>query len=84
MFPTDFTRVAKSALAAGLRAITIKSHPGVSFICLNISRSRRFIRFRTTALPTRRLTVRPYLVAPSPLGNALITISFAAQDRPFS
>jgi hypothetical protein len=58
------------------------SQPGNSGAFLNISRSRRFILFLTTALPTRRPTAKPHLVKSSPLGKALTTISLPAQDLP--
>ena len=62
----------------------IISQPGRTGVCLIISRSRRFTRFLTTALPTRRLTTKPNRDEPRPLGKALMTISLAAQDLPLS
>lgn len=60
------------------------SQPAFTGICLRISLSKRFTLFLTTALPTRRLTVKPYLDMLSPLGTALNTITLSDQEAPLS
>ena len=58
------------------------SQPSFVGIGLTPSRSSRFTRFRTTALPNRFPTAKPYRVHPSSLGNALSTTKLLAQDLP--
>ena len=55
-----------------------------SFIGVNLtpSRSSRFTRFRTTALPNRFPAAKPHRVHPSSLGNALSTTKLLDQDLP--
>jgi hypothetical protein len=58
------------------------SRPGAIGDDRTISRSRLLTLLRTTALPTRFPTTKPYLFLPRSLGTALRTISSQAQARP--
>ena len=60
------------------------SHPGTTVVRRLCTASRRslLIRFRTTALPSRRLTENPNRVSLSPRGNLHKTNIRLAQDRP--
>ena len=61
-----------------------RSHPGAIVSCLNRTASRisRFTRFRTTALPMRRLTANPYRLCPKSLRCAHRTAIRLDHDRP--
>ena len=63
-------------------AIKTTSQPVSSGIKRIISRRRRFTRFLTTALPTRRLTEKPYREKASPLAKALITVKSPTHELP--
>lgn len=58
------------------------SQPSFIGIDLTPSRSSRLARFRTTALPSRLPTAKPYRVHPSSLGNTLSTTKLLDQDLP--
>ena len=72
--------------AEALLATTTKSYRKVLSASwfLNISRSRRFILFRTTAFPIFLLTERPSLQKSNPLGNAYIIKNFEGNFDPSS
>ena len=73
----------QSATALGARARNTRSQLGVRSIRRRrtASRIRRRTRFRTTALPTRRLTTTPSRGCPSSLDAVFSTRSELAQDR---
>ena len=64
--------------------MNMMSHPACSGVNRKISRSKRFTLFLTTALPTRRLTEKPYLDEVSPLGKAFITTKSLTHELPLS
>ena len=74
--------LAKSDRAAVFRATITMSNPSSTGIDRAVSRSRRFTRLRTTALPTRLLTEKPKRVAAWPFGRTFTTKSLSAHDRP--
>src|ERR1700722_16380997 len=75
---------AKSAVATVARGGTTMSHPAaISRRCnLNISRSRRRIRFRFTALPSAFLMLHPNRLTSSPLGRTNSVNSRLLRRRP--
>lgn len=75
---------AKSAVAAELRGCMTMSHPGsISRRCnLRISRRRRRIRLRRTALPSAFLMLQPNRLFSRPLGRMNIVNSRLDRRRP--
>ncbi len=79
---TVFLSVAKSAFAAGGRTIITTSDDDLRGILGEISRSWRFSRFLTTALPTFLLTEKPKRDTGRPLGMARKTSKGDAWELP--
>ncbi len=70
------------AFAARFLAISVISQPSTTQDSVTAPRSRRLIRFRVTAFPTRRPTTNPYLVRGMPFLRAASTSRSSAQLRP--
>ena len=79
---TDLSSLWKLASTLRFRTIKTRSHPVLTGATLSISRNLRLSRFLTTALPIRRVAMKPKRVSESPLARVLSTRWLLTQTLP--